>query len=205
MLIPEDKKEQIHNYISLLKEYNETTNIYSKNSYSKLDYHIDDSILLSNLVINSKIHVDMGSGSGLPAIIIAMMTNCKVICIESRIKKREFLSYAKIALDLTNLHVFDGDVQLFTSRYSGAKIDSISAKAFAKPPKLMFYLNLFRGHQVRKDSICWVPVSEKQASILSKYDEVFTQEYNDQLFYYFKVHLAKFQSYRASLKSEYTL
>ena len=205
MLIPEDKKEQIQNYISLLKEYNETTNIYSKNSYDRLDYHIHDSILLSGLVLNSKVHVDMGSGSGLPAIIVAMMTNSKVICIESRLKKREFLSYAKIALDLTNLHVFDGDVQLFTSRYSGAKIDSISAKAFAKPPKLMFYLNLFRGHQIKSNAICWVPISERQSSILSKYDQVISKNYNGELFYYFKVHLEKFQSYRASLKSEYTL
>ena len=205
MLIPEDKKAKINNYISLLKEYNQTVNIYSKNSYDKLDYHINDSALLATMINDSKIHVDMGSGSGLPAIIISILSNCKVICIESRLKKREFLSYAKIALDLTNLHVFDGDVQLFTSRYSGAKIDTISAKAFAKPPKLMFYLNLFRGHQIKKDAFCLVPVSERQVSILSNYDEIISTIYNGESFNFFKVHLAKFQSYRASLKSEYTL
>ena len=205
MLIPEAKKDQINNYIQLLKEYNETTNIYSKNSYDKLDYHIKDSALLSSFISPSKVHVDLGSGSGLPAIIIAILTNCKVICIESRLKKREFLSYAKIALDLTNLHVFDGDVQLFTSRYSGAKINTISAKAFAKPPKLLWYLNLFRGHQISKDAICFVPISEKQANILSKFDEVLTRNVDSEPYYFFKVHLAKFQEYRASLKSEYTL
>lgn len=205
MLIPEVKKDQINNYIQLLKEYNETTNIYSKNSYDKLNYHINDSAILSSFVSPSKVHVDLGSGSGLPGIIIAILSNCKVICIESRLKKREFLSYAKIALDLTNLHIFDGDVQLFTSRYSGAKINTISAKAFAKPPKLLWYLNLFRGHQISKDAICYVPVSENQVKILSKFDEVLTKHVESETYYFFKVHLAKFQEYRVSLKSEYTL
>ena len=205
MLIQDDKKDKINQYIDLLKEYNETTNIYSKNSYDKLNYHILDSENLGKFVSDSKVHVDLGSGSGLPAIIIAIKTNCKVVCIESRLKKRDFLSYAKIALDLTNLHVFDGDVQLFTSRYSGAKINSISAKAFAKPPKLLWYLNLFRGHQISKDTVCWVPISKKQSEILSKYDEIISESLDGEIFYYFKVHLEKFQSYRAALKSEYTL
>ena len=35
---------KINQYIQLLKEFNETTNIYSKRSYGQLHYHVQDSI-----------------------------------------------------------------------------------------------------------------------------------------------------------------
>ena len=42
--------EKVQQYIDLLKEYNETTNIYSKKSYDILDYHIADSLNLAELI-----------------------------------------------------------------------------------------------------------------------------------------------------------
>ena len=45
--------EKIKQYIDLLKEYNETTNIYSKKSYDILDYHIADSLNLAEFIKDS--------------------------------------------------------------------------------------------------------------------------------------------------------
>ena len=45
----------------------------------------------------------MGSGSGLPGIIVAICDPNPVVCIESKLKKRAFLTQAKNALELSNL------------------------------------------------------------------------------------------------------
>jgi 16S rRNA (guanine527-N7)-methyltransferase len=197
--------QKIRRYVDLLKEYNETTNIYSKNSYDVLDYHIADSLNLADLISDSYEHVDMGSGSGLPGIVLAIASKANIICIESKEKKRVFLNCAKEALDLDNLEVFDGDVQLFTNRYSGRKIQSFSAKAFAKPPKLLTYLSMYRPHQYRRDGFCWVPISKRQGDFLKNYDEVIKKSIKSETFYYFKIRLNSFRSYKADLKMQYNL
>ena len=196
--------EKIQLFKHHLFEYNQITNIYSKKSYDFLDTHIRDSLNLAKLIQPTNCHVDLGSGSGLPGVIIAIASKSQVICIESKEKKRVFLNYVKEALDLTNLVVFDGDVQLFTKRYSGANIESFSAKAFAKPPKLLMYLSMFRPHQFDKSAICWVPISERQKSILKDFDEVLKIE-NLATYYYFKIRMNSFQSYKADLKKKYNL
>ena len=181
--------EKIKQFKSLLYEYNESTNIYSKKSYDMLDHHIQDSLNLSEIIQPSRVHVDLGSGSGLPGVIIAIATSSQVICVESKQKKRLFLNYVKEALDLSNLEVFDGDVQLF-----------------AKPPKLLSYLSLFKKHQYLRSAICWVPISEAQSNILKQFDDVILVSTRHKIkFEYFRIQMAKFQSYRAALKSEYTL
>ena len=110
---------KVNQYIQLLKEFNETTNIYSKRSYGQLHYHVQDSINIAEQISNSKIHVDLGSGSGLPGIVLSIMSNVEVICIESKERKREFLEYAKSSLELDNLHIYNGDVQSFTKLLRG--------------------------------------------------------------------------------------
>jgi 16S rRNA (guanine(527)-N(7))-methyltransferase RsmG len=197
--------DAIDRYIELLKEYNDTTNIYSKKSYDHLSGHIEDSLNVASLVGDRGVHVDMGSGSGLPGIIMAIASPVHVICIESKERKRVFLNYIKEALDLDNVTVFDGDVQRFTHGYSGPKITSFSAKAFAKPPKLLMYLSMFRPHQYRKGAICWVPISERQATILKSFDDVVQLSRNGLDYRYFKIQMGAFQSYKADLKTQYNL
>lgn len=197
---------KVNEYISLLKEYNETTNIYSKRSYDHLPYHVQDSINIAGMINSrSKVHVDLGSGSGLPGVLISIMSDVEVICIESKERKRQFLEYAKEALDLDNLHVFNGDVQSFTKSYSSEKINSFSAKAFAKPPKLLMYLSMFRPHQYRSDAICYVPISERQSEVLIPFDTVDRLTVREDDFLYFKVRMDSFRSYKSDLKNQYNL
>ena len=71
-----DQKKTIKAYITLLKEYNQTTNIYSKTAYNKLEFLIEDCNQLAKLITNTNQHVlDIGSGSGLPSVIIAIVNN----------------------------------------------------------------------------------------------------------------------------------
>lgn len=198
--------EKIELFKSHLFEYNESTNIYSKKSYDFLDNHIQDSLNIGELINGSTTHVDLGSGSGLPGVIMAIAGTSEIICIESKQKKRLFLNYVKEALDLTNLTIFDGDVQLFTKVYSGPKITSFSAKAFAKPPKLLMYLSMFRKHQFLKPASCWVPISVNQQKILRHFDEIVSMKTSScHEFLYFRIQMARFQAYKADLKNQYNL
>ena len=88
---------KIEKYIKLLKEYNEHTNIYSKNAYDKLNFHIEDSQEIAKIIKNTKqTIIDIGSGSGLPSIIIAIENpNNKVIAVESKSRKIDEIDYKK--------------------------------------------------------------------------------------------------------------
>ena len=196
--------KKVQKFKSLLAEYNQQVNIYSKRSYDDLDGHIQDSFHLAQFIQPSERHVDLGSGAGLPGVIMAIASSSLIICVESKEKKRAFLKHVKYALDLKNLSIFEGDVQRFAKCYSGLQITSFSAKAFAKPPKLLMYLSKFKSNQFQKNAVCWVPISERQASFLSAYDDVVSIK-NKAIFYYFKIRMGAFQSYKADLKRQYSL
>lgn len=199
-----DKLTAIEAYVELIKQYNDTVNIYSKKSYDRLPMHIADAINMADLTQGSTIHADLGSGAGLPAIVMAIYSSARIICIESKQKKRRFLNHVKQTLSLHNLDVYEGDWQSFCSTYRAGRITSLSAKAFAKPPKLLSYLSLLRPHQYHSDAGCWVPISENQAQILSAYDEIIRVP-GDYPCVYFKVRLSAYRSYRDDLKRRYHL
>jgi 16S rRNA (guanine527-N7)-methyltransferase len=196
---------KIREYRNLLLQYNETTNIYSKKSYNALDFHIQDSINLANLISKEGVHVDMGSGSGLPGIILAILMDVNVVCLESRLRKRDFLTHSKNALGLKNLEVFDGDIKMFAKRYSGKKIGGFSAKALAKPPKVLDFLSDFKMHSYNQDAVCWIPVSKNQVEILGEFGHVETVEVAGVYFYYFMVLLKNHRDYKEDLRNRYNL
>ena len=156
------------------------------------------------MVKNSPLHVDLGSGAGLPGVIISIVSKGTVICVESKAKKRRFLKEVKGSLNLKNLEIFDGDVQLFSSQFSGRLIQTLSAKAFAKPPKLMWYLSMF-NHCCLKNSECIVPISKDQKKHLRYTDEIKTIITNDTEFYYFRIPMKDLPYYKADLEKRYSL
>jgi 16S rRNA (guanine527-N7)-methyltransferase len=122
---------KIEKYIKLLKEYNEHTNIYSKNAYDKLNFHIEDSQEIAKIIKNTKqTIIDIGSGSGLPSIIIAIENpNNKVIAVESKSRKIKFLSDCKEKLDLKNYTVITENINEYIHKEK-PKADVVTAKAF---------------------------------------------------------------------------
>lgn len=99
-------------YISLLLAYNERTNVYSKSAYEKLPFHVWDSITLARLlapaVADGKERgpassgmagdasgiLDLGSGSGLPSVILACVhPDVPIFAVESKSRKTRFLQH----------------------------------------------------------------------------------------------------------------
>ena len=204
-IISHETQKKIITYVDLLKSYNETTNIYSKTSYDKLPYHIYDSIQLAKQIQTSPFTIDMGSGSGLPGIIVAICNPNPAVCIESKLKKRAFLTQAKNALELSNLTIYEGDVQSYAKTHSGPKITSITAKAFAKPPLLVKYLSMFKKHQISTDVKCWVPISSDQLLLFKSDIPCITKVLADQEYHYMMLSLSDLKIYKAYLKNQYNL
>jgi 16S rRNA (guanine527-N7)-methyltransferase len=171
---------QIDRYITLLKEYNVTTNIFSKQSYDKLTFHINDCITLSKLITNKKLVLfDFGSGSGLPSIPIAIMNPKNTIyAIESKSRKTNFLNIAKDTLNLTNLNIITQN--LFEWK-APCKPNIITAKAFAPLDKINRLYNKFKG----KSTFVLIPISKTQASVYEKDNSISIIEVNS--FYYAKL------------------
>ncbi|NLB87790.1 MAG: 16S rRNA (guanine(527)-N(7))-methyltransferase RsmG [Syntrophomonadaceae bacterium] len=98
----------VNRFIELLSEENERHNLVSRKSFAEdVDKHIEDSLkILDFEELENKNVVDIGSGAGFPAIILAMKCkNSRFTLIESDLKKSMFLSKVKEQLSLTNLEV----------------------------------------------------------------------------------------------------
>jgi 16S rRNA (guanine527-N7)-methyltransferase len=97
------------NYISMILEKNKKINIISQNTASKkaiIDRHIIDSAQIIDFVdLNSNIATDLGSGSGMPGIIVAIMlknmkNNMNVHLYEKSYHKSQFLKEVSEKLNL---------------------------------------------------------------------------------------------------------
>lgn len=98
----------VKRYIELISEENERHNLVSRKSFDEeVDKHIEDSLkILEFEDLNNKKVVDIGSGAGFPAVLLAIKcTNTEFTLIESDLKKSLFLSRVKEELGLTNLEI----------------------------------------------------------------------------------------------------
>ena len=154
-----DKKQAIVLFLDMLKAYNETTNIYSKKAYDKLDFHIDDGLQLAELIGNTNRQVvDIGSGAGFPSVIIAIQNPLnQVIAVESKSRKTRFLNQVKDELHLSNFEVNTVDIQTYINQTS-SKVDVVTAKAFGSYEKVFKYAKLM----AKKGAEMFIPISQRQ-------------------------------------------
>lgn len=81
--------EPLTRYAELLLEANRRFNLTGAKNLAELTPHILDSLTLRPYI--EKSHVDIGSGGGLPAIPLAIVTGVPVTMIETTLKKAKFL------------------------------------------------------------------------------------------------------------------
>lgn len=151
-------------YIELLKSYNEHTNIYSKGAYHRLDFHLNDCQCLAALIQNQACRVlDIGSGSGLPAVVLAICNpNNQIRAVESKSRKTRFLAHVKEQLSLHNLEIIQANIVEY-AREAVTKADVVTAKAYASLEKVEQVSRPLR-HQ---KSVIWIPISKLQAQNLN--------------------------------------
>ena len=138
------------NYISMILEKNKKINIIGQNTASKktiIDRHILDSAQIIDFVdLNSNTTIDLGSGGGLPGIIVAiMLKNMKnSMCVhlyEKSYHKSHFLKEVSEKLNL-NTKVFQKNIFEMKSLETG----TIMSRAFKPMPVVLdlVYKNVFK-------------------------------------------------------------
>lgn len=157
-------KHHIDEYVRLLKAFNEHTNVYSASAYERLPFHIEDGVVLAGLIGNTPLTVvDIGSGSGLPSVIIAICNPLnRVKAVESKMRKCRFLELVKKELGLDNYEVINKDIHEL-ARSGEVSPDVVTAKAFGPVEKVERIVGLFGKRKIK----VFVPISRAQADMIS--------------------------------------
>lgn len=97
MEISNIEKEKLQNYVNFLLEYNEKINLIGKSTIEDIwNRHIVDSFQIMKLIENKNIKLaDLGSGAGLPGIVLSICGVKEVHLFEKSPRKCEFLEKAK--------------------------------------------------------------------------------------------------------------
>ena len=130
------QQEKIEKYIELAIEFNKTHNIFVRRDKQEiLDKDILDCSPLIKVIEQNKSIVDLGSGGGLPGVLLSI-TNPKnqITLVESSHKKCYFLKSLIHHLELTNTKVINTTL---TEKNDIGVFDIITARAFAPIEKIM--------------------------------------------------------------------
>jgi 16S rRNA (guanine527-N7)-methyltransferase len=141
--------DQLLMFVDMLLKWNQTYNLTAlKNVSEVLDLHVVDSLtVLPNLKayfqekrITSPTILDVGSGAGLPGIVLAIMkANYKICCLDAVEKKTAFVSAVKGELGLKNLTSKHARVE----RLESMQADVVISRAFAS---LSDFVELAQNH-----------------------------------------------------------
>ena len=137
--VSRETTERLHAYADLLRHWNERVNLVAMSTIPQLwQRHIVDSAqLLAHSPARAASWVDLGSGAGLPGIVIACLTRqfrpelCLTM-IESDRRKCAFLTTAARKLDL-NVAVISQRIEIADQQMSNV----VSARALAPLTKLL--------------------------------------------------------------------
>ena len=130
----------ISNYQEKLKKNNKIHNLVGASTLCNFwDRHINDSLQLSNFLPNKNSSIiDLGTGAGLPGVILSIYGYSNILLIDSKAKKinfiQEFAEENKITIKTICTRV---------EKIKNQKFDFIISRAFAPLKKLLNYSLLF--------------------------------------------------------------
>jgi 16S rRNA (guanine527-N7)-methyltransferase len=171
--VSRETHERLDRFVALLRKANESQNLVSAAS---LDHvyarHLVDSAQLWRLAPDAKSWLDLGSGAGLPGLILAILTDSPVVLVESRRLRTDWLLYAADMLDLKNVRVEAARLDMVKGFSAGV----ITARAFAPLPKL-----LAAAHRFSTRETLWIlpkgrSAAEELASIAGTWHGSFDME-----------------------------
>jgi 16S rRNA (guanine527-N7)-methyltransferase len=124
------QREKLMDYLALMFKWNSVYNLTSlRDPMQMVTHHLLDSLAAVPAFAQAHNVLDVGSGGGLPGIVLAIVRpDMKVSMIDTVHKKTAFLTQVKAELGLSNVTVYTARVeQLQVSD----KFDVITSRAFA--------------------------------------------------------------------------
>ena len=125
IVLSEFQVQQLLKFHGLIIKWNKVYNLSAiRDPLESIKKHFLDSLSILSF-IKPGLLLDVGSGAGLPGIIIAiMMPKTSVFVIDSVGKKCRFMQTVKTELSLTNLTVVNSRVELFNYHQSFPQVTS---------------------------------------------------------------------------------
>ena len=134
------QEKNIQKYIDGIVQYNAHTNLVGKSTLSDPWLkHIVDSLQLISFIKNKKYTIlDMGTGAGLPGVVLSIVGYKNVSLVDSNGKKTKFLKMIKNDLGL-NFNIISDRLE----KINNLKFDIITSRALAKLDILFGYSQNF--------------------------------------------------------------
>ena len=134
-------------YVDLLRDAAARQNLVAPSTLETVwERHILDSAQLLRFATANGTWADIGSGAGLPGIVIAILSSNPITLIEPRRLRADFLVQTAQALGLSNVSVDCAKVERVQGRF-----DVITARAVAQLDRL-----LAMAHHLATSSTLWV-------------------------------------------------
>ena len=131
--VSRETSERLSEYVRLLKDEASRQNLIAKSTIPELwSRHIADSAQLVPLALPGTAWVDIGSGAGLPGMVVAILTGDPMTLIEPRRLRADFLERVARELGLEDVRVIGAKVETAKGQF-----DLISARAVASAPDLL--------------------------------------------------------------------
>lgn len=146
--VPRETMERLEAFIQRLKAENQCQNLVSSASLDHIwSRHILDSAqLLRFAPHHAESWLDLGSGAGFPGLVIAMLHRGKVVLVEARRLRAEFLRTAAALLGIgQRVEIVCARVETLAER----PFDVISARAFAPLGRLLTLGERFSTEETR--------------------------------------------------------
>lgn len=124
-----EKIEKLLHYLELIIKWNKVHNLTAIDDPSEgVKKHLLDSLSILSFIKKGRI-LDVGSGAGLPGIVIALMRDdVGVTSIDSVGKKCRFMEHARLDLNLINFNVVNDRVEIYNTNEC---FNQIVSRAFA--------------------------------------------------------------------------
>ena len=131
-----EQVDKIDQYIQEIITYNTHTNIVGKSTLvNPWKSHVLDSVQMGNFISNKKSSIlDMGTGAGIPGIILAINKFTNVSLIDSNTKKIKFVNSVCSKLDI-NIKIYHQRIESLINK----KFDYLISRALANLNTLFFY------------------------------------------------------------------
>ena len=131
--VPRETSDRLERFAGMLIAENQVQNLISKSTETDLwNRHFADAAQLIDLAPEGASWIDIGSGAGLPGLVIAVLTGASVTLVEPRRLRAGFLSRAVAELELTNVTV----LQAKGEAVPRARYGVITARAVASVDRL---------------------------------------------------------------------
>jgi len=173
--VSRETRRKLEIYVQMLDKWNKSINLVAKSTLNDVwQRHIIDSLQIADAAKNAEHWIDLGSGGGLPGLIVAISKaesspDTHVTMVESDQRKCTFIAAAADAMEL------DVSIQCRRIEESTAQTyDVISARALASLPNLLELALPYR----HDNTICLFPKGVKAEQEMNAALEIWNVNYD---------------------------